>query len=117
MGNSCGRGSAVAPEQQEAPPKHPRRGSSLNGEHAPPHLGTTETEDLLILESAEREGLSSARGRAGPSQHAQVLLLGASAVGKTTLLRSMVHNFDGQRVRCHLYPVAHHRAAMPAAEA
>ena len=55
---------------------------------------------MRILAAAEHEGLRFA-GNGGGRAHAQILLLGASAVGKTTLARSLAYTYEGPRVCRH----------------
>ena len=74
-----------------------RRSSTLGA--LPSSLGSADRESLKILEHAEEEGYRRGRGRGDGPAAGRVLLVGASAVGKTTLLRSMIHSFDGERVR------------------
>ena len=64
-------------------------------------FGSSDSENLKLLESAEAEGVRrGARGRAtSEDQPAQLILVGAHNVGKTTLLRTMLHAFQGERVR------------------
>ena len=101
MGNACSarpRVSAIVEDLPTDGSKEASRRSSSIGALPSSLLGSTDRENLRILESAEQEGLRRGRGNSD-GYPAKVVLLGASAVGKTTLLRSMVHSFEGDRVR------------------
>ena len=56
-----------------------------------------ESEQIRALRRAEEEGLRREAPIRSPRRRASLCLLGASDVGKTTLIRSMLHQFEGER--------------------
>ena len=90
MGNACGKPRLVTPDGR---PSADDTGMVTN------FIPVGEHEQRLHLEAAEEEGLKRSGNTDGARSHARMLLLGTSEAGKSTLARSMIHSFDGVKVR------------------